>query len=107
MCKPCVPGVGACACCCGVKSSLRLKFAMSSCVSLSCQYVFINLVIPSSIVLCGDGTWLGAGGESPHTVNFAYNDTRRASEKCPYSRSVVIPEVSLYVSQLNGTLLWA
>ena len=30
-----------------------------------------------------------------------------ASEKCPYSRSVVIPEVSLYVSQLDGTLLWA
>ena len=30
-----------------------------------------------------------------------------ASEKCPYSRSAVIPEVSLYVSQLDGTLLWA
>ena len=30
-----------------------------------------------------------------------------ASEKCPYSRSVVIPKVSLYVSQLDGTLLWA
>ena len=30
-----------------------------------------------------------------------------ASEKCPYSRSVVIPEVSLYVYQLDGTLLWA
>ena len=30
-----------------------------------------------------------------------------ASEKCPYSRSVVIPEVSLYVLQLDGTLLWA
>ena len=29
------------------------------------------------------------------TVNFAYNDIRRASKKCPYSRSVVIPEVSL------------
>ena len=30
-----------------------------------------------------------------------------ASEKCPYSRSVVIPEVSLhvYVSQLDGTSL--
>ena len=28
------------------------------------------------------------------TVNFAYNDTWRASEKCPYSRSVVIPDVS-------------
>ena len=30
-----------------------------------------------------------------------------APEKCPYSRSVVIPEVSLYVLQLHGTLLWA
>ena len=30
-----------------------------------------------------------------------------ASEKCPYSRSVVISEVSLYVSQLDGTLLRA
>ena len=30
-----------------------------------------------------------------------------ASEKCPYSRSVVIPEVPLYVLQLDGTLLWA
>ena len=30
-----------------------------------------------------------------------------ASNKCPYSRSVVIPEVSLYVLQLDGTLLWA
>ena len=30
-----------------------------------------------------------------------------ASEKCPSSRSVVIPEVSLYVLQLDGTLLWA
>ena len=30
-----------------------------------------------------------------------------ASKKCPYSRSVVIPEVSLYVLQLEGTLLWA
>ena len=31
----------------------------------------------------------------------------RASEKCPYSRSLIIPEVSLYVLQLDGTLLWA
>ena len=30
-----------------------------------------------------------------------------ASEKCPYSRNVVIPEVPLYVLQLDGTLLWA
>ena len=30
-----------------------------------------------------------------------------ASKKCPYSRSVVIPEVSLYVLQLDGTLLRA
>ena len=30
-----------------------------------------------------------------------------ASEKCPYSRSAVIPEVSLNVLQLDGTLLWA
>ena len=30
-----------------------------------------------------------------------------ASEKCPYSRSAAIPEVSIYVSQLDGTLLWA
>ena len=30
-----------------------------------------------------------------------------ASKKCPYLRSVVIPEVSLYVLQLEGTLLWA
>ena len=30
-----------------------------------------------------------------------------ASKKCPYSRSVVIPEVSLYVLQLDRTLLWA
>ena len=29
------------------------------------------------------------------TVNVAYNDTRRGIAKCPYSRSVVIPEVSL------------
>ena len=30
-----------------------------------------------------------------------------ASEKCRYSQSVVIPEVSLYyVLQLDGTLLW-
>ena len=27
------------------------------------------------------------------TVNFANNDIRRASEKCPYSRSVLITEV--------------
>ena len=30
-----------------------------------------------------------------------------ASEKCPYSQSVVIPKVSLYVLQLDETLLWA
>ena len=30
-----------------------------------------------------------------------------ASKKCPYSRSVVIPEVSVYVLQLEETLLWA
>ena len=31
-----------------------------------------------------------------------------ASEKCPCSRSVLIPEISLtYVSQLDGNLLWA
>ena len=30
-----------------------------------------------------------------------------ASERCPYSRSVVIPEVPLYVLQWDGTLLWA
>ena len=30
-----------------------------------------------------------------------------ASKRCPYSRSVVIPEVSLYVLQWDGTLLWA
>ena len=30
-----------------------------------------------------------------------------ASEKCSYPRSVLIPEVSLYVLQLDGTLLWA
>ena len=30
-----------------------------------------------------------------------------ASKRCPYSRSVVIPEVSLYVLQWAGTLLWA
>ena len=30
-----------------------------------------------------------------------------ASKKCPYSRSAIIPEVSLYVLQLEGTLLWA
>ena len=30
-----------------------------------------------------------------------------ASAKCPYSRSVVIPEVSLDVLQLDGTLIWA
>ena len=30
-----------------------------------------------------------------------------ASKRCPYSRSVVIPEVSLYVLQGDGTLLWA
>ena len=30
-----------------------------------------------------------------------------ASKNCPYSRSVVIPEVSLYVLQWDGTLLWA
>ena len=30
-----------------------------------------------------------------------------ASKRCPYSRSVVIPEVSLYVSQWDGTLRWA
>ena len=30
-----------------------------------------------------------------------------ASKMCPYSRSVVIPEVLLYVLQLEGTLLWA
>ena len=30
-----------------------------------------------------------------------------ASEKCPYLRSVVIPEVPLYVLQLDVTLLWA
>ena len=30
-----------------------------------------------------------------------------ASKKCPYSRSVIIPEVSLYVLQLEGTLLGA
>ena len=41
------------------------------------------------------------------TVNFAYNDIRRGIKKCPYSRSVVIPEVSLCVLQLEGTLLWA
>ena len=29
------------------------------------------------------------------TVNFAYNDTRRGIRKCPHSRSVVIPEVSI------------
>ena len=29
------------------------------------------------------------------TVNFAYNDTRRASKKCPYLQNVVTPEVSL------------
>ena len=45
------------------------------------------------------------------TVNFAYNDTRGGgggtSKLCPYSRSVLIHEVSLYVLQLDGTLLWA
>ena len=30
-----------------------------------------------------------------------------ASKRCPYSRSVIIPEVSLYVLQWDGTLLWA
>ena len=30
-----------------------------------------------------------------------------ASEKCLYSQSVIIAEVSLYVLQLDGTLLWA
>ena len=30
-----------------------------------------------------------------------------ASEKCPYSRNVLIPEVSFYVLQLDGTLIWA
>ena len=30
-----------------------------------------------------------------------------SKKKCPYSRSVVIPEVSLYVLRLEGTLLWA
>ena len=30
-----------------------------------------------------------------------------ASKRCPCSRSVVIPEVSLYVLQWDGTLLWA
>ena len=30
-----------------------------------------------------------------------------ASEKCPYSRSVLIPKVSLHVLQVDGTLLWA
>ena len=30
-----------------------------------------------------------------------------ASKRCPYSRSVVIPEVSSYVLQWDGTLLWA
>ena len=31
----------------------------------------------------------------------------RASKRCPYSWSVVIPEVSLYVLHWDGTLLWA
>ena len=30
-----------------------------------------------------------------------------ASEKCPYSLTALIPEVSLYVLQFDGTLLWA
>ena len=30
-----------------------------------------------------------------------------ATEKCRYSRSAVIPEVSLYVLQCHETLLWA
>ena len=30
-----------------------------------------------------------------------------APEKCPYSRSVLIPKVPLYVLQLDVTLLWA
>ena len=30
-----------------------------------------------------------------------------ASKRCPYSRSVVIPEVSFYGLQWDGTLLWA
>ena len=29
-----------------------------------------------------------------------------ASEKCPHSQTVQIPEVSLYVLRLDGTLLW-
>ena len=52
-----------------------------------------------------------AVGDEP--VTFHIQSTLRittlggASEKCPYSRSVVIPEVSFYVLQWGGTLLWA
>ena len=40
----------------------------------------------------------------PSTVNFAYNDTRRGIRKCPYSRSVLTPEVSFFVLQLDHQL---
>ena len=40
------------------------------------------------------------------TVNFAYNETRRGVRNCPYSRSVLIPKVYLYVLLLDGTSLW-
>ena len=34
LCTSCVRDVGACAYCCGVKSSLRLQLVMSSCVAI-------------------------------------------------------------------------
>ena len=83
------------------KTSLQLFDIRFASMTL---YVFDKTVSPSQILVanfCSSFGWTHVQSTSRITT------LGGASKKCPYSRSVVMPEVSLYVLQLEGTLLWA